>query len=46
MGIQGVQLTRIFLFAVSLAACAPGKAQMSGSVAVVVLVTHGGVRGT
>lgn len=40
------QLTRIFLFAISLAACAVGKAQMSGWAVVVVLATHGGVQGT
>ena len=40
------QLTRIFFFAVSLAACAVGGAQMSEFAAVVVLATHGDVQGT
>lgn len=40
------QLTKIFLFAASLAACMVDKAQMSESVAVVVLATHGDAQGT
>ena len=40
------QLTRIFLFVISLAACAVGKAQMTELAAAVVLATHGDVQGT
>ena len=40
----GSQLTRIFLFAVSLAVCTVDKAQMSESAAVVVSATLGGVQ--
>ena len=46
MGCGKGQLTRIFLFAVSLVACAVGKAQMSGWAAAAVLATRGGVQGT
>jgi hypothetical protein len=40
------QLTRIFLFAVWLAACTADSAQMSGWRGVVVLATLGDVQGT
>ena len=45
-GYRKDQRTRIFLFAISLAACAVGKARMSEFAAVVVLATHGDVPGT
>ena len=40
------RLTRIFLFVISLAACAVGKAQMCGFAVVVALAAHGDVQGT
>lgn len=46
MGYRKDQLTRIFLFAISLVACAVGRVLRSGFVAVVVLATHGDVQGT
>ena len=41
-----IELTMIFLFAISLAACRVDKARMSESAAVVVSATRGDVQGT